>query len=132
MPDCISQTAVAGVLRRDNKILFLHRKKNPESRTWALPGGKIDFGENPIDALIRELREEIGIEAEIGALIGVTSFVDMPSGIHWISPIYFVPVWRGEPAIQEPDKHGQLLWAAPSALPAPLMTPTREAMGFLP
>lgn len=128
----ISQPAVAGVLLREAKILFLHRKKNPEPHSWALPGGKIDFGENPVDALIRELREEIGIEAEIGALIGVTSFVDAASGIHWISPIYLVPRWRGEPTIQEPEKHGDLVWASQDALPHPLMTPTAQVLSWHP
>jgi ADP-ribose pyrophosphatase YjhB (NUDIX family) len=116
---------------RDAQILFLHRKKSPEPGTWALPGGKIDFGETPVAALIRELHEELGIAATIGALVGVTSFVDKPSGIHWISPIYLVSAWEGVPDIQEPHKHAALDWFAPSALPHPLMTPTREAMGFL-
>jgi 8-oxo-dGTP diphosphatase len=126
-----SQPAVAGVLMQENKILFLHRKKSPEPGTWALPGGKIDFGETPVAALIRELREEIDIAAEIGPLVGVTSFVDALSGIHWISPIYRVSLWQGTPRIQEPDKHDGLIWADVHALPAPLMTPTREALGFL-
>ncbi len=125
-----SQPAVAGVLLRDDKILFLHRKKMPEPGTWALPGGKIDFGETPVAALVRELREEIGIEADVGSLIGVTSFVDAPTGIHWISPIYLVPSWRGDPHIQEPEKHGGLVWASLDALPNPLMTPTTEALSW--
>jgi 8-oxo-dGTP diphosphatase len=126
-----SQPAVAGVMIQENKILFLLRKKSPEADTWALPGGKIDFGETPIQALHRELEEELGIEATIGKLIGVTSFVDRPSAVHWISPIYLVPAWRGTPVLQEPHKHAEMTWFAPTQLPAPLMTPTREAMGFL-
>ncbi len=126
-----SQPAVAGVLRRADKLLFLHRRKNPESGTWALPGGKIDFGETPVAALARELREEIGIDAQICALIGVTSFVDVPSNIHWLSPIFLVTHWQGEPRIQEPEKHGGLVWASLDRLPHPLMTPTTEALSWL-
>jgi 8-oxo-dGTP diphosphatase len=123
-----SQPAVAAVLLRESQILFLHRKTSPEPGSWALPGGKIDFGETPEEACVRELAEELGILATVDALLGITSFVDAPSGIHWISPIYLVTQWHGEPCIQELEKHGAMLWTSLDALPQPLMTPTAQVV----
>ncbi|MGZ6388240.1 MAG: NUDIX hydrolase [Ktedonobacterales bacterium] len=48
-------------------------KQNTGSRKWTLPGGRMETGESPIEALIREVREETGYHVEIGDLIGVYS-----------------------------------------------------------
>lgn len=69
---------VAGVLfeRRDGRetVLVTQRKKGAHLEgLWELPGGKIDPGEDPRAALVRELREELGIEVTVGAPLEVTS-----------------------------------------------------------
>ena len=59
---------VAGVLERDGKILICRRRADqPHPLKWEFPGGKIEAGESPEFALMRELREELGIEATAGA-----------------------------------------------------------------
>lgn len=58
---------VAGVLVRDGRILICQRRKgDPHELKWEFPGGKVEPGEEPRTALVRELREELAIEAEIG------------------------------------------------------------------
>lgn len=60
-------TVVAGVCARDGKLLIGQRKptgKHPLK--WEFPGGKVEPGETPEDALARELREELGIDAVVG------------------------------------------------------------------
>jgi 8-oxo-dGTP diphosphatase len=69
---------VAGVIleRRGgtNVVLVTQRKKGAHLEgLWELPGGKIDEGEEPRAALVRELREELGIEVTVGAPVEVTS-----------------------------------------------------------
>ena len=60
-------TVVAGVLERDGKILICRRRADqPHPLKWEFPGGKLETGESPAAALIRELREELGIESEAG------------------------------------------------------------------
>lgn len=66
---------VAGVLFEEGRVLLTQRKKGAHLEgLWELPGGKIDPDEDPRDALVRELREELGIDVTVGAPIEVTSF----------------------------------------------------------
>jgi 8-oxo-dGTP diphosphatase len=63
-------TVVAGVLERDGRILICRRRADqPHPLKWEFPGGKLEAGESPAAALIRELREELGIESEAGSEI---------------------------------------------------------------
>jgi mutator protein MutT len=57
---------VAAVIERDGRILICQRKGGRHAGKWEFPGGKIESGETPPEALTRELREELGIEAQIG------------------------------------------------------------------
>lgn len=63
-------TVVAGVVTHAGKVLIGQRKRNDwHGGKWEFPGGKIEPGEAPEQALARELREELGIEAAIGELL---------------------------------------------------------------
>lgn len=103
----------AGILIKDNMILVGQR---PENHTlaglWEFPGGKIELGESPEQALARELNEELGISAEIGDLkIACThSYSDV--GI--IILFYEVLFWKGEPKTKH---HINLKWLKPADLP---------------
>jgi 8-oxo-dGTP diphosphatase len=56
-------TVVAGVLERDGRILICQRRADQlHSLKWEFPGGKVEVGESPEAALVRELREELGVE----------------------------------------------------------------------
>jgi 8-oxo-dGTP diphosphatase len=62
-----SLIVVAAVIERDGKILIGQRRRDDRHPfKWEFPGGKVELGETPRDALVRELREELGIEAQIG------------------------------------------------------------------
>ncbi|MCW5723353.1 MAG: NUDIX hydrolase [Maricaulaceae bacterium] len=62
----------AGVVcRRGGAVLLIRRARPPFQGRWSIPGGKIEPGETPQQTARRELFEETGVEAEIGALIAV-------------------------------------------------------------
>ncbi len=64
---------VVGILERDNKILMLHRKdKDPMwDKKWEFPGGKIEPGETPEAAMIRECFEETGLSSDSFSFFGI-------------------------------------------------------------
>lgn len=53
------------------EVLLIRRANPPRQGEWSLPGGRIEHGERAADAALRELREETGVEAELGGLVDV-------------------------------------------------------------
>lgn len=65
--------AVKALIEKDGEILVL-RTETEDSSYWVLPGGKVEYGEEPVEALERELQEEISCEADIGETVGMYHF----------------------------------------------------------
>lgn len=89
---------------------------------WALPGGGIDFGEDPYDGVIREVKEETGYLVAVEALLGVGSVVWHKGGsdgtdTHMVSILYEVRVIGGELAHEVGGSSDQAAWIDVAALP---------------
>ena len=70
------QKVTAAVIEKDGKILIARRKRDDsQAGKWEFPGGKLEAGETPEACLKRELREELGIETEVGAFFCSSRFV---------------------------------------------------------
>lgn len=80
------KTRVRAVIRKDGKMLLVQHVGHT---TWCLPGGGIDAGENVIKALKREIREELGVDAQIGNLLTVHQFKHQDV---WQGPEFFFEV----------------------------------------
>ncbi len=69
---------MGAVIRDDNgRLLLVKRGHEPGAGLWSLPGGRIEPGETDAEALVREMREETGLEVEPGPLLGA---VRRPAG----------------------------------------------------
>lgn len=101
------RVAAYAVVERRGKILLTHWRRG-HLHGWTLPGGGIDPGEDPRDAVVREVMEETGLEAKVGRLLGVDSRVlvreEVPEGtdaeLHTIRIVYRATVLDG-PLINE-------------------------------
>ena len=87
---------VDGVLIEDGKILLIKRGREPFKGKWALPGGFVEYGEKVEDAIIREFREETGLDAEIIGLLGVYSDPERDPRGHTVSIVYLLKRKGGE------------------------------------
>lgn len=120
------QAACGAAIRDgDGRLLLIKRLRPPEAGAWGLPGGKIDFGERAADTGRREIREELGLEIELLHIACIAETIDIPSGCHWVSPVFEARILSGEPTNLEPDKHDGWGWYALDSLPDLLTTPVR-------
>ena len=105
---------VTALMRRQGKVLVGQRPDGASlARAWEFPGGKIELNESPEAALARELKEELGVEAEIGQLKFVATHTYGKTGILFL--FYDVKFWKGEIKTQQ---HLGLRWVTPKELGA--------------
>jgi 8-oxo-dGTP diphosphatase len=120
---------VGAILVDPSGKIFLS-KRGPMARNerglWEFPGGSVEFGEKVSDALKREMKEEFGIEIEIGELLDVADHILPSEGQHWISPTFICKVISGEPEILEPGKCSDIGWFQLDEIPENLTTITQE------
>lgn len=106
-------SAVA-LIDRDGRVLLAQR---PEGKSmaglWEFPGGKVEPGERPEDALIRELDEELGIGTWSSCLAPLTFASHAYDDFHLLMPLFACRKWEGTPSPRE----GQTLtWVYPREL----------------
>ena len=63
--------AVGGIVVRDGRVLLVKRGREPSAGRWTVPGGAVRVGERLHEAVVRELREECGVEVEVGPVVEV-------------------------------------------------------------
>lgn len=100
----------------DGRVLIAQRPPGKGmAGLWEFPGGKLDPGEAPETALIRELKEELGIAVKPACLAPFTFASHRYPDFHLLMPVYVCRRWGGTPVALE---HTALKWAKPSDLHA--------------
>jgi 8-oxo-dGTP diphosphatase len=110
----------------DGRVLIARR---PEGKAlaglWEFPGGKLGANETPEDALIRELREELGIEVKAPCLAPLTFASHAYDDFHLLMPLYICRRWEG---FVQPLEGQALKWVRPKELRAYPMPPADEPL----
>ncbi|MCU0985149.1 MAG: bifunctional GNAT family N-acetyltransferase/(deoxy)nucleoside triphosphate pyrophosphohydrolase [Acetobacteraceae bacterium] len=106
--------AAVAMIDGDGRVLLARR---PEGKAlaglWEFPGGKVHAGETPETALIRELKEELGIDVSASCLGPFTFASHAYEKFHLLMPLYLCRRWQGTP---EPREGQTLAWVRPAKL----------------
>lgn len=121
---------VVGALVSGSEVLLVHRRPDKRARPgfWDLPGGVIEADESELDALRRELHEELDVDittASVTYLAGVEAgSADQPASLR----AWLVREWQGTPRNAAPEEHDDIGWFDLEALPPPPNVVVRTAL----
>jgi len=102
----LTLVVACALIDADNRVLIAQRPEGKQlAGLWEFPGGKLEPGEQPEPALIRELREELGIEVKEACLAPLTFASHAYDTFHLLMPLYICRRWEGTVA----SKEGQAL-----------------------
>ena len=102
----LTLVVACALIDADNRVLIAQRPEGKQlAGLWEFPGGKFEAGERPEEALIRELREELGIVTQEACLAPLTFASHAYESFHLLMPLYICRRWQGEVI----SKEGQAL-----------------------
>ncbi len=123
------------ILNDKNEVLLVKRSLTckTDRGMWSRPGGGVEFGETFEQAVVREMKEELGIEVEVLRYLDYTNDIKQEDGItkHWVTLGFLGRIKSGEPKVMEPDKHDELRWFPMDRLPENLTVYTKRGLGAL-
>lgn len=112
----VTVVVAAALIDPDGRVLIAERPPGKAmAGLWEFPGGKIEPGETPEAALIRELNEELGIAVKAACLAPLTFASHSYAQFHLLMPLYLCRRWEGTPA---PREHRAIKWIRPRELMA--------------
>ncbi|SFD35380.1 NUDIX domain-containing protein [Streptomyces aidingensis] len=116
------------------RVLMLRR--GPRAKfgrgLWDLPVGKCDPGEPVTAAAVRELWEETGLrvraeDLQLAHVVHAARGAEAPAG--FVTVVFLVRRWSGEPVNREPEKHAEVRWVPVDALPAEVVLDSERLVG---
>ena len=118
-------SAVA-LIDADGRVLLAQRPAGKAmAGLWEFPGGKVHEGETPEAALIRELKEELGIDTRESCLAAIGFASHSYEDFHLLMPLYACRVWKGKMA---PREGQELAWVRPARLADYPLPPADEPL----
>ena len=116
----------AALVDVDGRVLLSQRPRGkPLEGLWEFPGGKIDANEPPEEALIRELKEELGIAVKSACLAPLTFASHSYHNFHLLMPLYICRKWEG---FVQPLDGQALKWVRPRDMRGYPMPPADEPL----
>lgn len=110
----------------DGRVLIAKRPEGKKlAGLWEFPGGKVEPGERPEQALIRELKEELDIDVKESCLAPFVFASHAYDSFHLLMPLYLCRRWDGVVAARE---HDALAWVKPNKLSDYPMPPADEPL----
>ena len=118
--------AAVALIDPDDRILIAQRPADKQlGGLWEFPGGKVEAGERPEGALIRELHEELGIDVKEDCLAPLTFASHPYPDFHLLMPLYVCRRWKG---FVTPREHQALKWVRARQLRDYPMPPADEPL----
>ncbi len=116
----------AALVDSDGRVLIAQRPEGKQlAGLWEFPGGKVEPGETPETALIRELEEELGIIVKQACLAPFVFASHTYETFHLLMPLYLIRRWEGEPEARE---HAALKWVRPNDMSQYPMPPADDPL----
>ena len=120
------------MILKGGKVLLEKRHSDPKKAssllhgegTWTMPGGKLHFGEDLIEAAKREVLEETNLKAKNLKIISVTN--DIVKDAHFVTIGFLCTEFKGEPETIEPDEIIKWQWFGLGNLPKPMYFPSEK------
>lgn len=110
----VTLVVAVALIDPDGRVLVAQRPPHKAmAGLWEFPGGKIEPGETPERALIRELREELGISVKADCLAPYTFASHAYAHFHLLMPLYLCRRWEG---MARPNEHSAIKWVKPREL----------------
>lgn len=108
------------ILNKNNQVLLLLEHRSESGDTWAPPGGHLEMGEEWLDCVRREAKEETGLDVLDAELWAVNNNIMVPD-LHYVNLDFLVTKFTGEPEIKEPEKCKRIGWFDLDKLPEPML-----------
>lgn len=118
--------AACALIDADGRVLLARRPPGrPLAGLWEFPGGKVEKGERPEQALVREMSEELGIEIAEPCLAPLTFASHTYPEFHLLMPLFACRRWKGTPEAREGQ---ELAWVRPNRMGEFPMPPADEPL----
>ncbi|MCL3859467.1 NUDIX domain-containing protein [Actinotalea sp. K2] len=124
--------AVYGILHDGERILMIRRARTGyRDGQLSLPAGHLDGDEDAVTGLVRELREEVGVEADPDSCrlaLLMHAAPEHAADREYLHLFFTVGRWHGKPTVAEPDKCDDLLWTSRTTMPNDVVDYVAEAL----